>query len=76
MDYDYIDNDEDPFPISSDDNHGTNVAGVIAMEKDNGICGIGVAYQSSVTGNNRCIYYEVGRKPARTRPPLTMCGGN
>ena len=31
-------------------NHGTNVAGVIGMAKDNGKCGVGVAYHSTITG--------------------------
>lgn len=30
--------------------HGTNCAGVVAMAKDNDICGVGVAYHSKVAG--------------------------
>ncbi len=33
------------------DSHGTNVAGTIAMEKGNGVCGVGVAYNSLITGD-------------------------
>ena len=32
------------------DFHGTPVAGIAAMEKGNGVCGVGVAYHSSVSG--------------------------
>ncbi len=53
--YDYFDDDSDPFPPTiaelGRDSHGTNVAGVIAMAKSNDDCGIGVAYQSTITGN-------------------------
>ncbi len=47
--YDYYDNDPDPSPglFSS---HGTSVAGVVGMAKGNGICGVGVAYDASITG--------------------------
>lgn len=30
--------------------HGTNCAGVIAMKKNNDKCGVGIAYESTVTG--------------------------
>ena len=30
--------------------HGTSVAGVIAMVKDNEKCGVGIAYHSTITG--------------------------
>ena len=33
-------------------NHGTSVAGTIAMEKDNRICGVGVAYNAFITGRS------------------------
>ena len=32
------------------DTHGTYVAGVIGMEKSNSVCGVGVAYNSLITG--------------------------
>ena len=32
------------------ESHGTSCAGIIAMEKSNRVCGVGVAYQSSITG--------------------------
>ena len=46
---------EDAFPgiKSSTGNlstHGTNCAGIIAMEKNNEKCGVGVAYDSKITG--------------------------
>ncbi len=54
MDYDYADDDTDPFPVgefgSCDSDHGTCCAGEIAMVKNNGHCGVGVAYQSTITG--------------------------
>ena len=39
-----------PFPASSSDNHGTNVAGEIAMTRNNTICGVGVAYDARIAG--------------------------
>ena len=42
--YDYCDNDEDPSPVESGDNHGTAVAGVAAGMGDNGIGIAGVAW--------------------------------
>ncbi len=46
--------EDDPFPLSSGngdpDSHGTNCAGEIAMEKNNSHCGVGVAYNSQITG--------------------------
>ena len=53
LDYDYVDDDSNPFPIELSgqrEDHGTSCAGEIAMVKDNGVCGVGVAYQSSITG--------------------------
>lgn len=50
---DILGRDDDPFPASVKgirDHHGTNVAGVIGMEKGNDVCGIGVAYNSFITG--------------------------
>lgn len=52
--YDYFDfPDGDPYPGSFNgtlDSHGTSVAGEIGMSKDNDKCGVGVAYQSTITG--------------------------
>lgn len=48
-----MNHDNDPSPQSSffySDAHGTKCAGVIAMSKDNGICGVGVAYEAKVAG--------------------------
>ena len=50
--YDYIHYDYDPTPDhyfgDHPDEHGTSCAGEIAMVKDNGRCGVGVAYESSL----------------------------
>ncbi len=45
--FDYSDNDSDPFPTASDP-HGTAVAGLIAAE-NNGSGAVGVAFDASVT---------------------------
>lgn len=31
--------------------HGTRCAGEVAAARDNGICGVGVAYDSKIAGN-------------------------
>lgn len=54
---DYVDFDSDPFPGSVHDGHGTNVAGEIAMVRNNGICGVGVAYNAQIAGLNNCTEY-------------------
>ena len=51
--YDFLSRDNDAFPELYEgmrENHGTNVAGEIAMEKGNDVCGVGVAYNSFITG--------------------------
>lgn len=45
-----MDGSNDPTPSSSYDNHGTRCAGVVAMEKSNNYCGVGVAHQATLTG--------------------------
>ena len=43
------------FPLLVDDvrdSHGTSCAGIIAMEKSNDLCGVGVAYRSIITGKS------------------------
>lgn len=50
--YDFSSNDPYPFPRFTDDwfnSHGTRCAGEISAERDNGICGVGVAYDSKVS---------------------------
>jgi len=47
-DYDYADNDTNAM-AETDDFHGTAVAGLIAAE-NNGVGGVGVAYDSQITG--------------------------
>ena len=54
--YDYVDNDPDPTPGVDGDTmrqygHGTSCAGVVAMAKDNELCGTGVAFGSKVAGD-------------------------
>ncbi len=50
-----MDDDSHPFPVgdferSCSSDHGTCCAGVIAMNKSNDHCGVGVAYHSTITG--------------------------
>ena len=33
------------------DNHGTSCAGIVAMAKSNGVCGVGIAYKADIAGN-------------------------
>lgn len=49
IDYDYNDNDSNPFGTSSN-SHGTAVAGIIGAEADNGIGGVGIAFKATITG--------------------------
>ncbi len=53
---DVVDGDGNPFPdvdgFGSRESHGTNCAGEIAMAKSNSHCGVGVAYNSRITGNS------------------------
>ncbi|KAG5861660.1 hypothetical protein JTB14_035269 [Gonioctena quinquepunctata] len=51
--YDFSSNDPFPFPRYTDDwfnSHGTRCAGEVAAARDNGICGVGVAYDSKIAG--------------------------
>lgn len=47
--YDFNDAVEDPKPRLSDDKHGTRCAGEVSAVR-NGVCGVGVAYDSKVAG--------------------------
>ncbi|KAK3580093.1 hypothetical protein CHS0354_001227, partial [Potamilus streckersoni] len=47
--YDFVDNDNDPYPPDNF-RHGTQVAGLIAAERDNNNCIVGVAYGSKLIG--------------------------
>lgn len=47
--YDFNDEVEDPKPRLSDDHHGTRCAGEVSAVR-NGVCGVGVAYDSKVAG--------------------------
>jgi len=51
--YDFSSNDPYPYPRYTDDwfnSHGTRCAGEVAGARDNGVCGVGVAYDSMVAG--------------------------
>jgi len=51
--YDFSSNDPYPYPRYTDDwfnSHGTRCAGEIAAARDNGVCGVGVAYDSKIAG--------------------------
>lgn len=50
LDYDFVINATKLLPSNQLHSHGILVAGVIAMEKDDNTCGVGVAYQSTITG--------------------------
>ncbi|KAF7363769.1 PHOMO B domain-containing protein [Mycena sanguinolenta] len=47
--YDFNDHESLPYPKLSDDTHGTRCAGQVAAGK-NGVCGLGIAYESKVAG--------------------------
>lgn len=51
--YDFSSNDPYPYPRYTDDwfnSHGTRCAGEISAARDNGVCGVGVAYGSKIAG--------------------------
>ncbi|KAF8381864.1 egl-3 [Pristionchus pacificus] len=51
--YDFSSNDPFPYPRYTDDwfnSHGTRCAGEISAARDNGVCGVGVAYDSKIAG--------------------------
>ncbi|XP_076058712.1 prohormone processing protease amontillado [Oratosquilla oratoria] len=51
--WDFSSNDPYPYPRYTDDwfnSHGTRCAGEVSAARDNGICGVGVAYDSKVAG--------------------------
>lgn len=51
--YDFSSNDPYPYPRYTDDwfnSHGTRCAGEVVAARDNGVCGVGVAYDSKVAG--------------------------
>ncbi len=54
LQYDFVGGDVDAFPEGEfgdcRDDHGTCCAGEIAMIKSNGVCGVGVAYETTITG--------------------------
>lgn len=51
--YDLNDKDNDPFPRydpTDENKHGTRCAGEIAMMANNGVCGVGIAFNSKIGG--------------------------
>ncbi|XP_072051183.1 proprotein convertase subtilisin/kexin type 6-like [Amphiura filiformis] len=51
--YDYNNNRKNPSPrydYANTNRHGTRCAGEVAMQADNGICGVGIAYNASIGG--------------------------
>lgn len=46
--YDFVSNDNDPYPTTGDELHGTHVAGIIGAEGNNGIEGSGVCQKASI----------------------------
>lgn len=51
--FDFSSNDQYPYPRYTDDwfnSHGTRCAGEVVSKRDNGICGVGIAYDSKVAG--------------------------
>lgn len=49
--FDYLEQDNNPQPIGSDGDHGTSVAGIIGMKKNNAIGGVGVAPGVTLIGH-------------------------
>jgi len=49
-DFDYLSGDGDPSPDNPFENHGTPVAGIVAAEANNGLGGVGVAYEATIRG--------------------------
>lgn len=45
-----VDGSNDPSPSSSYNTHGTTCAGIVAMEKSNDYCGVGVAHRANLGG--------------------------
>jgi len=69
IDYDFIDDDTDPNPSSSDETHGTSVAGVAAALA-NDTCGVGTAYNADLLGL-RLINTDVSVSSTSTASALT-----
>ena len=53
-------NDDDPTPRDNGDNkHGTRCAGEVAAVAFNEYCGVGVAYNASIGGKLREIFWQM-----------------
>ena len=48
------------FLLIRDFSHGTRCAGEIAAKRDNGVCGVGVAYDSKIAGKTYTLNVHVG----------------
>ena len=58
IDYDFYHNDNDAYPVSTYDNHGTAVAGMVAAEANNGIGVVGVAHGATIAGYRWLGFYD------------------
>lgn len=60
LDYNAITDGDTALPEYSNETHGTSCAGIIAMEKSNNVCAVGVAYESQLIGQSlhyvNCLY--------------------
>lgn len=61
--YNFIEFINDPTPANpSRQTHGTSCAGIIAMQRDTGMCGVGVAHQANIGGKMSfyivCVYKQ------------------
>ena len=68
--YNVKDDNNNPTPVNSDDAHGTAVAGIIAMKKDNGIGGAGLAPDALIIGGNFLGSDASGNKYGTTDPEM------
>lgn len=63
LSWNYIANNSDITPDKDEDgdfsSHGTRCAGEIAMQPDNGFCGVGVAYGANIGGTYNLFMWDV-----------------
>ena len=57
--YDYVDENVDP---TAGNSHGTNCGGIAGASRNDGTCGVGVAYDSNLGG--RCLILQIIMKRA------------
>lgn len=48
--FDYVQNDSDPSIYRF--THGTSCAGIVAAAPNNGVCGVGIAYECNIGGES------------------------